>query len=90
MAEKYKEPVLYTKILDQDGNVLLDKTPKTHTVIKDSTAYLLTSAMEDVVKYGTGKLADFGTMPIAGKTVQQERRKQPVTPGLQVLLPIHL
>jgi penicillin-binding protein 1A len=65
---KYKEPVLYTKILDQDGNVLLDKTPKTHTVIKDSTAYLLTSAMEDVVKYGTGKLADFGTMPIAGKT----------------------
>ena len=32
---KYKEPVLYTKILDQDGNVLLDKTPKTHTVIKD-------------------------------------------------------
>ena len=65
---KYKEPVLYTKILDQDGNVLLDKTPKTHTVIKDSTAYLLISAMEDVVKYGTGKLADFGTMPIAGKT----------------------
>ena len=65
---KYREPVLYTKILDQDGNVLLDKTPKTHTVIKDSTAYLLTSAMEDVVKYGTGKLADFGTMPIAGKT----------------------
>ena len=37
-------------------------------MIKDSTAYLLTSAMEDVVKYGTGKLADFGTMPIAGKT----------------------
>ncbi|MFR5703984.1 MAG: hypothetical protein ACLUD0_20395 [Eubacterium ramulus] len=36
---------MYTKILDQDGNVLLDKTPKTHTVIKDSTAYLLTSAM---------------------------------------------
>lgn len=65
---KYKEPVLYTKILDQDGNVLLDKSPKTHTVIKKSTAYLLTSAMEDVVTYGTGKLADFGTMPIAGKT----------------------
>ena len=24
--------------------------------------------MQDVVQYGTGKLADFGTMPIAGKT----------------------
>lgn len=64
----YKEPVLYTKILDQDGNVLLEKKPKKHTVIKDSTAFLLTSAMEDVVKKGSGKLADFGTMPIAGKT----------------------
>ena len=64
----YKEPVLYTKILDQDGNVLLEKKPKKHTVIKDSTAFLLTSAMEDVVKKGSGKLADFQTMPIAGKT----------------------
>ena len=64
----YKEPVLYTKILDQDGNVLLEKKLKKHTVIKDSTAFLLTSAMEDVVKKGSGKLADFQTMPIAGKT----------------------
>lgn len=64
----YREPVLYTKILDQDGKVLLEKKPKKHRVIKDSTAYLLTSAMQDVVTYGTGKLADFGTMPIAGKT----------------------
>lgn len=64
----YTEPVLYTKILDHDGNVLIDKTPETHTVIKDTTAFLLTSAMEDVVKKGTGKLADFGGMSIAGKT----------------------
>ena len=64
----YKEPVMYTKILDQDGNVLLEKKPKKHRVINDSTAFLLTSAMQDVVLYGTGKLADFGTMPIAGKT----------------------
>ena len=64
----YKEPVMYTKILDQDGHVLLEKKPKKHRVINDSTAFLLTSAMQDVVLYGTGKLADFGTMPIAGKT----------------------
>ena len=64
----YKEPVMYTKILDKDGNVLLEKKPKKHRVINDSTAFLLTSAMQDVVLYGTGKLADFGTMPIAGKT----------------------
>ena len=46
----YTEPILYTQVLDHDGNVLLDNsTPDTHEVIKDSTAYLLTSAMEDVI-----------------------------------------
>lgn len=64
----YTEPVLYTKILDHEGNVLIDKTPETHTVIKDTTAFLLTSAMQDVVLKGTGKLANFGGMSIAGKT----------------------
>lgn len=64
----YNEPVLYTKIVDHDGNVLLEKTPETHRVIKETTAYLLTSAMEDVVKSGTGTLARFSGMSIAGKT----------------------
>lgn len=64
----YTEPILYTKILDHDGNVLIDNTPKTTTVIKNSTAFLLTNAMEDVVKYGTGKSVNLGTMPVAGKT----------------------
>lgn len=64
----YTKPVFYTKILDHDGNVLIDNTPKTKTVIKESTAYLLTSAMQDVITVGTGKALNFGTMPIAGKT----------------------
>lgn len=64
----YTKPTFYTKILDHDGNVLIDNTPQTKSVLKNSTAFLLTSAMEDVVKVGTGKSADFGTMPIAGKT----------------------
>lgn len=64
----YTKPRFYTKILDNDGNVLIDNTPQTHTVLKDSTAWLLTNAMEDVVTSGTGTPANFGTMPIAGKT----------------------
>ena len=66
----YTEPVLYTKILDHDGNVLIDKKPVTRQVFKDSTAYLLTSAMEDVVKVGTGTPARFThiDMAEAGKT----------------------
>jgi penicillin-binding protein, 1A family len=66
----YTEPVLYTRILDHDGNVLIDKTPVTRQVFKDSTAYLLTSAMKDVISIGTGTAAKFTgiDMPAAGKT----------------------
>lgn len=64
----YIKPVFYTKILDSEGNVVIDNTPEKTTVIKPSTAYLLTSAMEDVVKQGTGKRLKLNNMPVAGKT----------------------
>ena len=65
----YTEPILYTEILDHDGNVLIDNTtPDTHEVIKESTAYLLTSAMEDVISRGTGTSARLSNMAVAGKT----------------------
>ena len=64
----YIQPRLYTKIVDRNGNVLIDKTPKKRRVIKKTTAFLLTSAMEDVVKKGTGINARFEQMSIAGKT----------------------
>jgi len=37
-------------------------------VIKETTAFLLTSAMQDVVTSGTGGKVNFGGMAIAGKT----------------------
>jgi len=65
----YIEPKLYTKVVDQSGNVILDNThPETKQVIKETTAYLLTNAMEDVVTSGTGASVNFGNMAIAGKT----------------------
>lgn len=64
----YTKPRFYTRILDHSGNVLIDNTPDTHTVLKESTSFLLTSAMQDVVNVGTGGAVNFGTMPIAGKT----------------------
>lgn len=65
---KYIKPVFYTKILDADGNVLIDNEPVSKTVIKESTAYMLTSAMQDVVKYGTGTQLQLDNIPVAGKT----------------------
>ncbi len=66
----YTEPTFYTKIFDHNGKLLLDKTPKRTQVMKESTAWLLTSAMEDVVKIGTGKNLKLTAidMPVAGKT----------------------
>ena len=65
----YVTPKLYTRVTDSDGNVILDNTnPPTRQVIKETTAFLLTSAMQDVVTSGTGGKVNFGGMAIAGKT----------------------
>ncbi len=64
----YTKPRFYTKILDHNKNVLIDNTPETHTVLKETTAFLLTDAMKDVLTKGTGSAAKFSNMPTAGKT----------------------
>lgn len=65
----YMKPTLYTKVIDHDGNILLDHTvPESRHVIKPTTAWLLTDAMKDVVTKGTGGSVNFGTQAIAGKT----------------------
>lgn len=66
----YITPKFYTRILDHDGNVLIDNTmPESHTVLKETTAWLLTDAMQDVMTQGTGTPAYFGSsMPQAGKS----------------------
>lgn len=65
----YIKPKLYTKIIDHEGNVLIDNTTsESKQVIKQTTAWLLTSAMVDVVTTGTGGSVNFGNMAIAGKT----------------------
>ena len=64
----YIKPIYYTKILDHSGNVLIENTSAGLSVIKESTAYLLTSAMEDVVKKGTGTACQLDNMAVAGKT----------------------
>lgn len=66
----YSKPIFFTKILDRNGNVLINNKAKKEQVMKASTAWLLTNAMEDVVKKGTGtnvKLTAID-MPVAGKT----------------------
>ncbi len=68
---EYIKPKLYTRVVDHEGNVILDNSPlNSHRVLKETTAWLLTSAMKDVVTGagGTGGRVNFGTTAIAGKT----------------------
>lgn len=65
----YIKPKLYTKIVDHDGNVIIDNTSiEGEQVLKETTAFLLTSAMQDVVTSGTGTAVNFGGTAIAAKT----------------------
>lgn len=69
----YIKPKFYTKVYNSQGELILDNTePVSHQVIKETTAYLLTDAMMDVVTVGTGKVVNFSKeangMAIAGKT----------------------
>lgn len=66
---EYIEPKLYTKITDHDGNVILGEDDRVRRrVLGENTAWLLTSAMEDVVTKGTGRSAALSKQPVAGKT----------------------
>ena len=74
----YRQPLFFTKILDRNGNVVLDyedgseaSSRESRRVMKETTAYLLTDAMKDVVSQKTGTAygaIQAGTMPVAGKT----------------------
>lgn len=68
----YNAPYYYTKVLDHNGNVLLETETTSRQVMKTSTAYLLTNAMQDTIVAGLGSTTQPAfreyKMPIAGKT----------------------
>ncbi len=62
------EPVFVTKILDRNGQILEEMSPERKQVIEASTAYIMTSLLEGVVKNGTGRRVRALKRPVAGKT----------------------
>lgn len=74
---EYLRPMLYSKVLDHDGNVLLENKMEPKRVFKETSAFLLTDMMKDVITSGTGTKAKFknSSMPIAGKTGTTQESK---------------
>ncbi len=64
----YIEPHTYTKVTDNDGNIILEDAPEKHVVVSKQVSYIMTSLMSTVVSSGTGTAAKLPNMPVAGKT----------------------
>ncbi len=64
----YVPPVFISKIVDRDGHVIEEATLTRRQVISESTAYIMTSLLEGVVKNGTGWRVKALNRPAAGKT----------------------
>jgi penicillin-binding protein 1A len=62
------KPIAIKFITDKKGRVLESNDPDPQQVISPQTAFLITSMMEDVIKYGTGWRAKSLGVPVAGKT----------------------
>jgi len=68
-AQGYRaEPLLISKIVDKDGNILEEAEPSAVEVISPQTSYLITSLMQSVIQEGTGQRAKALGRPAAGKT----------------------
>lgn len=75
----YYEPSTYTKVLDSNGRVLLEKTPEYHPVYNETTASIMIDMMREVCLPKNSPYPYGGTaagiinersigMPVAGKT----------------------
>lgn len=65
----YIKPRIITRIVDKDGNVLVDETPETEVVSDKQTAYIMKDMLRTVVLDGyTAKNAKLKNYVTAGKT----------------------
>lgn len=64
----FTEGRTYIKILDSEGNVVIDNQTKSNVAISDVTAYYMNDMLQNVVTNGTGSPARLSNMPVAGKT----------------------
>lgn len=62
------KPHLYTKVVDKDGNVILENDETGTQAISSHTAYYMNEMLTGVVTEGTGTKAQISGITVAGKT----------------------
>lgn len=73
----YTSPTTFTTVYDRHGNLILENKPQQHRVISEQSAYIVTDMLRGVVSSprGTGRGANIGSMPVAGKTGTTDSQK---------------
>ncbi|MBC8590738.1 penicillin-binding protein 1A [Wansuia hejianensis] len=64
----YIEPISFTKVLDRDGNILIDNIPKETVVTSPQIAYIMKDILRTTVTNGLAGSARLSNMVVAGKT----------------------
>ena len=64
----YTAPRTFVRVEDADGNVILENEAKASVAMKDTTAALMNSLLQEVVTAGTGGEGRISGMHVAGKT----------------------
>ena len=62
------EAILYTKVIDSTGKVILDKTADTTKLFSEETAYIMYDILKGPVTGFDAGGAKFGDIPVAGKS----------------------
>jgi penicillin-binding protein 1A len=72
----HTEPILYRKVVDKSGKILLETNTVNRKVLSPQSAYLMYDMLKGPVNSGgTGTRARFGSMPAAGKTGTSPNRR---------------
>ena len=64
----YTAPRTFVRVEDADGNVILENEAKASVAMKDTTAALMNSLLQEVINGGTGYEGRISGMHVAGKT----------------------
>ena len=64
----YTAPRTFVRVEDADGNVILENEAKSSVAMKDTTAALMNSLLQEVINGGTGYEGRISGMHVAGKT----------------------